>query len=125
MEEQVNALNWFEIPVQDFERAVGFYQNLLQTNLFIMNMNNIRMGFFPSANGGVGGSICCGEGLEPSLTGTCIFLNAGTGIDQMLKRAEHSGGEILIPKTFVSQEIGHIAYVKDSEGNKIGLHSTN
>ena len=37
-------------------------------------------------------------------------------------RAAEHGGEIVKPKFAIGQ-YGHIALVKDSEGNMIGLHS--
>ena len=31
-----NAINWFEIPVSDFERSVKFYNSILQAEMYIM-----------------------------------------------------------------------------------------
>jgi hypothetical protein len=42
-----------------------------------------------------------------------------------LSRVEKAGGKVLLNKTFLSEEAGHIAFFTDTEGNKIGLHSTN
>jgi predicted enzyme related to lactoylglutathione lyase len=36
---------------------------------------------------------------------------------------ERAGGKVLLGKTFLSEQAGHIAYVRDTEGNRIGLHS--
>lgn len=41
----------------------------------------------------------------------------------MLARVSKAGGKVLLKKTFLSKEAGHIAYFVDREGNKIGLHS--
>jgi predicted enzyme related to lactoylglutathione lyase len=41
----------------------------------------------------------------------------------VLSRVEKAGGKILLKKTFLSDQAGHIAHFKDTEGNKIGLHS--
>ena len=36
---------------------------------------------------------------------------------------EKASGKILLKKTFLSEQAGHIALFKDTEGNEIGLHS--
>jgi len=41
----------------------------------------------------------------------------------VLERIEQEGGSILLPKTVVSPEIGFMAFFKDTEGNRIGIHS--
>jgi predicted enzyme related to lactoylglutathione lyase len=38
-------------------------------------------------------------------------------------RAEQAGGKILTPPTDMGKMIGTIAYVLDTEGNRIGLHT--
>jgi predicted enzyme related to lactoylglutathione lyase len=52
-----NALNWFEIPASDFERANKFYNTIFAFELATMEMNDgFLMGMFPSEEG-VGGAI--------------------------------------------------------------------
>ena len=41
----------------------------------------------------------------------------------MLVRIEKAGGKVLLPKTFMGDMVGNIAFFLDSEGNRIGLHS--
>ncbi len=123
MDQAVNAINWFEIPVSDFARAKKFYSNILNTELFETEMNGRTMAFFPSANGGVGGSICHGEGCEPAATGTCVFINGLENLDNVLSKVVPEGGQVMMPKTNIGEEAGNIAYFMDTEGNKVGLHS--
>ena len=120
-----NAINWFEIPVNDFERAKKFYETVLGISIQEMNMNNILMGFFPyeEGAGNVSGAICKGDGYVPTDHGTIIYLNADRKLDDIISRIEPAGGNITVPKTLVTEDIGHIAMMIDCEGNSIGLHA--
>jgi uncharacterized protein len=41
----------------------------------------------------------------------------------VLDKVESAGGKILVPKTEVSPEYGHVAVILDTEGNRIAMHS--
>lgn len=120
-----NAINWFEIPASDFNRAKKFYTSLFDTELHEQEMQGIKMAFFPAEGDDVGGSICTGEGYKPSADGTMPYLNGGKDLTSMLNRAEAAGGKVIMPKTKISDEIGHMAIFFDTEGNRIALHSPN
>ena len=49
MDQIINAINWFEIPVSNFTRSKEFNSNILNTELFELEMNGRTMAFFPSA----------------------------------------------------------------------------
>ena len=57
MEMTKNAISWFEIPVQDFERAKTFYSAIFDYEMPEMPMEGFRMGILPHDRdgGGVGG----------------------------------------------------------------------
>jgi predicted enzyme related to lactoylglutathione lyase len=117
-----NALNWFEIPATDIERAVTFYGKILDTELVVQeSMPGFSMAMFPSEEG-VGGALLQGEGYAPSAEGSLIYLNAGDDLSAVLSRIEGAGGQVLTPKTDIGEN-GFMAYFQDSEGNKVGLHS--
>ena len=118
-----NAINWFEIPVSDFERSVKFYNSILQAEMYIMPMGGCQMGFFPCDMGSVGGALVYGNGYKPSEEGTMVYLNGGDDLNIVLKRIEPAGGKIVVPKTLITEEIGYFAIFIDSEGNKVALHS--
>ena len=118
-----NALNWFEIPATDFDRAVKFYGAILQSELYCSEMNGSKMAFFPQEDRGVGGAIVCGDGYKPSVDGAIVYLNAGEDLSEILARVEPNGGKILMPKMQITEEIGSIAIFLDSEGGKVALHS--
>ena len=52
-----NALNWFDIPASDLDRAVKFYNTILGAEMTVMEpMPGFKMAMFPSEEG-VGGSL--------------------------------------------------------------------
>jgi predicted enzyme related to lactoylglutathione lyase len=122
-----NALNWFEIPVSDFDRAKKFYETLFDYQMPEMQMGPVRMGFFlyDQPGGKVGGAICQSDLHKPSQEGSVIYLNCQPDLQVALDKTESAGGKILQSKTKISadQELGYTAFILDTEGNKIALHS--
>ena len=55
--------------------------------------------------------------------GPLIYLNANPDVQMILDRIGSAGGKILVPKTMISPEHGHMAMFLDTEGNRISLHS--
>ncbi len=119
-----NSINWFEIPVTDFERAKKFYETLFGVEIQIMPHPVFKYGMLPfdMQNGGIGGGIVQGEGFEPSTKGALVYLNGGDDLTTPLSRVEQAGGKILLPKTAIGSN-GFMAHLLDTEGNKIALHS--
>jgi uncharacterized protein len=124
MEMTTNALNWFEIPAADFARAKAFYSAIFDFEMPEMQMGPVMMGFLlHDRENGVGGAIVYGEGCVPGTTGTLVYLAAGKDLSTVLSRVEPAGGSIVLPKTPIAPEMGYYATFRDSEGNKVGLHS--
>jgi len=126
--ELTNALNWFEIPVNNFDRAKTFYENIFNYQMPESMMGDTRMGFFlfDMSGGKVGGAIVFNEQFyEPSEKGTLVYLNAQPDLQIILSRVEAAGGVILQSKTIISEEqnLGYWALLKDTEGNRVALHS--
>jgi len=117
-----NAINWFEIPVDDYERAIAFYENIMQCELKREVMDCCDMAVFPADEIAVGGALVKADFLKPRDAGCVIYLNVEGMIDGVLQRAQEQAAEILFPKTHIG-EAGYIAHIADSEGNRIGLHS--
>ena len=63
-----SAVNWFEIPVVDMERALSFYNTIFGFDMKAQEpMPGYQAAFFPYAQGeGIGGSLTQGEGYAPS-----------------------------------------------------------
>ncbi len=121
-----NAISWFEIPATDLNRAQKFYETIFDMKMMPMEMENIKMRMFPLEDMmGVGGALCDSGGFhKPSATdGPLIYLNGNPDLDNVLNMVEAAGGKIMVPKTEISPEYGHMAVFIDTEGNRIGLHS--
>lgn len=117
-----NYVNWFEIPVINFQQAVNFYNTIYSIDMEITANQNYTMAFFP-ANKGIGGALVCGPGSVPSEKGPLIYLNGGTDLNNVLSKIGAAGGRVIMPKTLISEESGYFAIFLDTEGNKLALHS--
>lgn len=115
----------FEIPATDISRAVDFYQAILDIHIEKMEFPEIQMGLFPHEGQMVTGVIMKVEGDKPSADGVTIYLNGGDNLQIILDKVEKNGGKIIVPKSLHADESGYYALFLDSEGNKMGLHSTN
>ena len=74
----MNAINWFEIPVANFERAVTFYERILNTTLHIdTSFPGMRMAIFPHECPSVGGALFEHAEARPHADGVRIYLNGG------------------------------------------------
>ena len=122
-----NVISWFEIPVENFDRAKKFYETVLEIEIMVMPSmpdKSMKYGMFPfdMEGGGVGGGLSEMEGFEPSTKGSLVYLNGGDDLSLPLSKVEEAGGKILLPKTSIGEN-GFMAYFKDTEGNKVAFHS--
>jgi len=127
---EVNMISWFEIPVLDMDRAKKFYETVFNVEISIQDFGGVLMGWFPPAEDitapGISGSLVKSEGnyIPSSTHGAVVYFNSQSGdVSDELARVEAAGGEILQPKTLISNEIGYMALVLDSEGNRIALYN--
>ncbi len=117
-----NAINWFEIPVTDLDRAAEFYKYMMSTELERTSMDGMDLAIFPYDEKSVAGALIKADFLTPASSGSVVYLNAEGILDDAIARAEEKGASVVIPKTDIG-EAGFIAHIIDSEGNKVGLHS--
>ncbi|GAO42231.1 VOC family protein [Flavihumibacter petaseus] len=123
---QQHAISWFEIPTTDLGRAQKFYETIFGIKLEAMDMPNIQMRMFPIQDmmSGVAGALTFAPDFyQPQTNGTLVYLNANPDVQLVLDRIEAAGGSIVVPKTEISPEIGHMAVFIDTEGNRVALHS--
>ena len=118
-----NPVGWFEIYVQDMNRAKAFYESVFKTQLQKLEGPGLDMWAFPmqpEANGAAGALIRM-EGFPSGGNSTIVyFICADCSVEA--KRASTQGGKIFKDKFSIGQH-GFIALVTDTEGNMIGLHS--
>jgi hypothetical protein len=118
----------FEIPVDDMERAKGFYRSIFGRELsdwpmadggVYVGARSVAVGddgFTPKESGAINGGMVARSGNVPAP----IVTMSVASIDEHLKKIEIGGGKIVKGKTEIAG-MGYYAYVKDSEGNTIGL----
>ena len=125
MDSNTNAINWFEIPVTDMQRAKHFYQVIFGIHMEDMDMQGMQMAMFPYEmnSGKLSGALVKSDYHRPSKDGVIVYLNANPDMTETLKRIEAEHGEVVMPKTKISDEIGYMAFFIDSEGNRVALHS--
>jgi len=124
METVRHAIDWFEIPVQDIERAQSFYEALLAAPMRRETIAGQTLAAFDHAETGVGGCLIAGPNApRPADAGTLVYLNPGCAIEVALARAERAGGRVATPKVKLPGDMGCYAHVADSEGNRVGLHA--
>jgi predicted enzyme related to lactoylglutathione lyase len=119
-----NVVSWFDIPTEDFDRAVKFYSEILGKEVRVDSFMGQKLGFFPmDGREGVGGDIVPpGMGNKPCACGTRVYFSCEGVLDEVIARVEKAGGKIVMPKSKIG-EAGWIAMILDSEGNSVGLHS--
>ena len=125
MDTQSNSLNWFEIPATDIARATKFYESIFEISMAQMEMNGMQMAFFPyeMGSGKAAGGLAKSDWHKPSTEGSIIYLNGNPDLQAVLDRVESAGGQVVMPKTAIGDDIGFMAFFIDSEGNRMALHS--
>lgn len=118
-----NLISIVEIPATNFSRAVKFYQTILGVSIEEVDMDGNQMGVLPSDDGTVNVVLVKGNDYRPTTDGAVLYLNAGNDLQPTLDKVEKNGGQVLVPKTEISPEMGYFALFIDTEGNKLGLHS--
>jgi len=120
-----HAINWFEIPAKNFERAKTFYEQVLAIQMSLP-FEGMKYAMFPAdmQKGEIGGGLVEEEGYEPSEQGPLVYLNGGDDLSIPLAKVEAAGGKIIMPKTSIGPN-GFMARFIDTEGNRVAFHSMN
>ncbi len=117
-----NYVNWFEIPVEDLDRAAGFYEAAFDVKLESMEMPGMAMKAFPMNMDAphAAGCLIKSEFSKPSADGTLVYF-AVPSIEGTVAKIEKAGGQIIAPKMSIGEN-GFIAQFMDTEGNRVALH---
>ena len=120
-EKTAHPVYYFEIPVTDMDRAVMFYEELLDVKLERQMVDGYEMARFPFAEGAAGatGALAKGDVYRPSKDGAIVYFNVDD-IRQTVARAEALGRPVLYPVKDIG-EAGFVAEIEDSEGNRLAL----
>ena len=122
-EKMMNPVVYFEIPVNDMERATRFYSKVFEFKFENQIIDNNEMALFPfvEANSGISGALAKGAIYKPTKDGVLIYFTTAN-IDETLKLVISNGGQVLYPKT--DNGIGLVAEFEDTEGNRIALYAS-
>ncbi|VXB12594.1 VOC family protein [Massilia sp. 9I] len=124
-----NVVGWFEIYVEDMNRARRFYEDVLGLELAKMlspaeaDGPLEEMCAFPAQQNAYGapGALVRMEGFKPGGNSVLVYFICDD-CAAAAARAAAAGGRIFKDKFSIGQ-YGYIALVNDIEGNMIGLHS--
>ena len=120
-----NANGWFDVYVDDMDRAMAFYETVFQQQLELIGdpTGETVMRSFPANMGayGAAGALVKSPHARPGPGGTLIYFSVDDCAVEQARVAE-AGGKVLRPKFSIGQ-FGWVALCMDSEGNMFGLSS--
>lgn len=118
-----NPVNWFEIPVNNMDRARNFYEKVLGVKLKLVPLGELTMAWFPWSQGAPGsaGTLVKAKTYVPSHSGSMVYFDVGD-ITATLATVEKNGGKILNRKMSIGEH-GFVGHFEGSEGNRVALHS--
>lgn len=117
---------WFEIYVNDMERATKFYETVMDVKLETLpnpTDDPLQMKTFPGdmENYGSNGALVKMEGVEAGGNSILIYFGSEDCTTEE-NRIDKAGGKIFRPKMSIG-EYGFVTLAYDTEGNMFGLHS--
>lgn len=121
---ETNVVGWFEIYVNDMDRAIKFYKTVLNCGDFTdFSFGGEKIMGFPWVENGhyASGALVKSDGYSPGKGGTTVYFNS-PDCGEEESRVVAAGGKILRPKHAIGEH-GFVAILEDSEGNAIGVHS--
>ncbi len=109
-----SAIEWFDIPSSNFERALKFCSDILGEPLKINEYEGQKLAFFPmDPKGDVGGDLVPpSPEFVPSNKGSRVYLNCDGKLDEVLSRVTRAGGKIVRPKFSIPD--ADIAIIEDT-----------
>jgi uncharacterized protein len=120
-----NAVGWFDIYVDNIDRATKFYETVLQQKLKDLSdpTGETKMRAFEGdmTAYGASGALVHAKHAKPGAGGTAVYFSvADCAVEEA--RVVPAGGKVLRPK-FSIGEFGWVTMCLDSEGNVFGLSS--
>ena len=122
-----NPVGWFEIYVQDLDRAKTFYEAVLGVPLEKLDapeggppVEMVSFPMHPEATGAAG-ALAKMDGVPSGGNSTLVYFTCDDCAVEAARVAD-AGGELGQEKMSIGQ-YGFIAMAADPEGNLFGLHS--
>lgn len=118
-----NPVVWFEIYVQDMQRARKFYESVFDVKLEKLAVADMELWAFPMSmeRTGAPGALVKMEGVASGGNSTLVYFSC---VDCAVEasRVAAAGGHLEREKMSIGEH-GFICLARDSEGNLFGLHS--
>lgn len=122
-----NAIGWFDIYVEDMDRAVRFYEHVLGQKLeqLVDPTGETQMMSFPANMEayGASGALVKSKHSRPGAGGTMVYFSVEDCSVQE-PRIIAANGKIVRAK-FSIGDFGWVTLCVDTEGNMFGLNSMN
>ena len=117
-----NPIRYVEIPVTNMNRAVDFYTALFGHAFERVVVDGYPMALFPTLDGGPGASaaLVMGDIYRPTRDGAVVYHHV-PDLERALGLAARLGATVLFPLKDLG-ELGRVAEIEDSEGNRLALH---
>ena len=120
-----NVIGWFDIYVDDMDRAAAFYEGVLKQKLEKTGdpTGETQMMSFPGdmKSYGASGALVKSNHSRPGMGGTMVYFSVeDCSVEE--SRVVAAGGKIVRPK-FSIGEFGWVTLCEDTEGNMFGLNS--
>lgn len=120
-----NRAVWFDIFVNDLERAMAFYRAVLGCAISKENDQGRTFAVLAGLGGNSGSLIPVREAIVAQgvhAQGVLLYLNVEGRLCEALTEVRRFGGEVLEDVRPMGLH-GFRAVVRDSEGNRIALHA--
>jgi predicted enzyme related to lactoylglutathione lyase len=121
-QQRLSRVVWFEIPALNLDRAVRFYESILNATLRREPMGPVELAVFPYTAPAISGCLIKGGEFKPG-AGAVVYLNAEPTLDAVRSRVEAAGGKVLMPDVTLPGDMGVYTRILDTEGNTVGLHA--
>jgi uncharacterized protein len=123
--EKPNAIGWFDLYVEDMDRAVAFYEAVFHRKLEPVGDptgETVMRGFSANMSAyGAAGALVKSSHARPGPGGTMVYFSVeDCAVEQ--ERVASAGGKVLRPKFSIGQ-FGWVTVCVDTEGNMFGLSS--
>jgi uncharacterized protein len=123
--QKANAIGWFDVYVDDMQRAVAFYETVFKQKLEKIHdpTGETQMMSFPGDMKayGAAGALVKSSHSRPGVGGTMVYFSVDDCAVEA-SRVAAANGKLIRPK-FSIGDFGWVALCMDTEGNMFGLNS--
>lgn len=123
-----NIIVWVDIPVTDLDRAARFYSHVLGVPVNVMpGASDVAVPGTPPEPGAPVPDVSpvafdLYVGGTPGAAGPTVYISSTGDFPGVLSRVREAGGEVLQEPQDMGPMVGTIAFIRDTEGNRIGIH---